>query len=156
MRIWLFAAVLLAIAGVAVLAASITTTSRGALLGQLQRPATQVGARVQPAPVTAIRRAGPYRVAFRLSPNLASLHNRLSLLITSRGRPLTGARVAVDFSMPAMNMWRALTGRLAAGGNGTYATDLPVLGMPGVWQLRIQIVHGAAPVSFVLSDRMRS
>ena len=89
---------------------------------------------------------GDYTARLRLVPNRATAANRVSLALTVHGRPLAGARVSIVFGMPAMGMADAYSSPLAAASSGVYAAHEPVLGMPGLWQLRLHVVpaHGAA------------
>jgi YtkA-like len=153
-RVWAAVAVL-PVAGVGALAATASTPSRRAVLDQLQtaaapaRPASGPGVRiVHPT------RSG-YAVVLSLAPNLASGPNRMSVRVTKHGRPLTGARVKLSFSMPSMNMWQAYTTVLTPAGLGRYEATVPVLGMAGRWQLRISVSPRACtafPVT--VTDRM--
>ena len=85
-----------------------------------------------------------------LGPNRASVANRLAIRLTDHGRPVSGARVRVSFSMPSMGMWNAYTAVLTPAGAGRYAGTVPVLGMAGQWQLRIDVaarLSGTSPVT---------
>ena len=140
---------------VGVLAATASTPGRSSVLRQLERPATHGGVRVASGGLKAVLRGQRYRLALGLMPNRAAVRNRLSVQLSDHGRPLDGARVTVTFSMPVMNMWGALTTRLVPTGNGTYTTSLPVLGMAGSWQLRLNAdAPGGVSISRTLNDRM--
>ena len=140
---------------VGVLAATASTSGRGSVLRQLERPATQGGARTASDGLEAVVRAQRYRLAVALTPNRAAVRNRLSVRLSDDGRPLNGARITVTFSMPVMNMWGVLTTRLEPTGNGTYTTTLPVLGMAGSWQLRLSAAApGGRSIRRTLDDRM--
>lgn len=100
-------------------------------------------------------RAGAQAMALSFGANRAGVPNRLVVNLSSDGRPLEGARVTVSFSMPSMDMWQAYTAHLPAAGRGAYAALVPVLGMPGAWQLRITAAApGRAPVCFVVTERL--
>lgn len=94
-----------------------------------------------------------YTATLQVTPNHASARNRVSVSLSEHGRPLTGAAVSVTFGMPAMGMTDAYASSLPARGGSTYATTEPVLGMPGVWVLRVHVVpaHGA-PVDLAAGD----
>ena len=153
------AAAALVLAGLALLATTGSSASRGALLGALERPA-EPAAMPAPAPARAtlhdgraIIRVGVYTATLQLTPNLASARNRVSVALSLGGRPLSGAAVTVTFGMPAMGMSDAYASSLPAHGGSTYATTEPVLGMPGVWVLHVHVVPGhAAPVDVAARD----
>jgi hypothetical protein len=146
--------VLLSIGG---LAATASQPSRSSLLSSLRRPATFAAASVGPGRVATVTVAGPYRLAVRLTPNRAGLRNRVSFRVTQGGRPLAGAHLTVVYSMPAMNMWQALSTPLAPTRAGTYRADVPALGMPGLWQLKLHLATaGARSVDLTIDDQMRS
>jgi hypothetical protein len=68
---------------------------------------------------------------------------------------VAGAQVSVSFSMPAMDMWSGLTTQIPASGPGTYSATEPILGMPGVWQLRVTInARGRPATSLLVNDRL--
>jgi hypothetical protein len=91
----------------------------------------------------------------RLTPNTARLRDRVALRITQRGHSLAAAMVTATYSMPSMNMWAGLRTRLAPTGAGGYAAVEPVLGMPGVWQLRLTVApRGGPAVTVVVDNRM--
>jgi hypothetical protein len=139
------------------LAATASSQTRGSLLRQLERPA----AVVRPAPAVDARAgraaitAGGLRAVVHMTPNHAAAHDRLSVVVSAGGRPVAGARVSVTFSMPAMDMWSGLTTQLPASAPGTYSATEPILGMPGVWQLRVTIgAPGRPATSFLVNDRL--
>lgn len=125
--------------------------TRGKVLAALEKPAA-------PAPSqrhVAIARSGPYRVLLQIGPNRASVANEMSLRISKHGRPLTGARTTVVFSMPAMNMRDGYTSRTTQRPDGSYVASLPVLGMSGTWQLHVQVRRpGARAITVTFNDRL--
>jgi hypothetical protein len=140
-----------------VLLASPAVQSRSSVLAQLQRPATSVGTTVGPGPARATLHVGGYTIGLALTPNRASVRDQLAITLTRGGRPLAGARVTIGFSMPAMNMWNGLRSSARRSANGVYLANEPVLGMPGVWQLRLRIAPAAsAPMAITVDDQMRS
>jgi hypothetical protein len=137
------------------LAATAATPSRQGLMAALQRPAAQVAPQSTIAAYTTTASAGRYRLQLRIGPNRATVANALSIRVTEAGRPVSGARVTVAFSMPAMNMWQGFTSRPAAAGAGVYRATVPIIGMSGRWRLRVSVERAsAAPVSVSFSDRM--
>ena len=137
---------------IAVLAAS-TGPNRAAVFSALERPATPAPA--PPATKFVVDREG-YRVQVKVSPNLASRPNRLLVTVTRHGRPVKVDRVGASFSMPAMNMWNALTSSLHSTQHGGYAGTEPVLGMAGLWQLRFTVVGpGGRRFTAAIDDRLR-
>jgi YtkA-like len=163
--LWTLLATVPALLAIALLAA--TSNSGGSPFVQLQRPATFAAGSTQPAttsavagrfgprPIAAVVHAQDYGLGLTLAPNRASMRNRLAIVLRHGGQPVTGARVTVVYGMPAMNMQNAYTSPLTASPNGTYAAIQPVLGMPGIWQLRVTVTppHGA-PFSVTINDLM--
>jgi hypothetical protein len=144
-----------ALSGIAALAATATSPTRHQLLGQLQRAATP--ARTGGATGFRAHRRAPAGVALTiaLTPNRGSGVNRVWVRLSRRGRPLTGARIAVAFSMPSMNMWIVYSTSLAAAGAGRYGATLPVLGMAGRWRLEIGVVSsGGRRIRVAVTDRL--
>ncbi len=153
--LWAALAALAAVGAILGLAVTNRSQSRGALLSALQRPAPLPVASVGSGPVDHVMRSGPWTITLRRSPNKASLRNRIAVGITENGRPLDGAAVTATYSMPSMNMWNGLRTALPPSGPGGYAVTEPVLGMPGVWQLRIAIApRGGRALTVVVNDRM--
>jgi YtkA-like len=130
-------------------------SQRATVYQQLQRPATFASRSVGPGPVSTALQAHGYTLAVRLGPNRASLRNALAIVLRRAGRPVSGARVTVTYSMPSMNMANVFSGRLAQSAAGTYTAEQPVFGMPGAWRLSFSVaVAGQAPVAVALDDRM--
>jgi hypothetical protein len=143
--------------GIAVLGLTAPAQQGRALLAALQRPARTAAANMGPGPATAVVRDGRYQLTIGLHPNRASRHDRLALRLTKDGRAIANARVAVTFSMPQMNMWGAFTTVLVPGPGGAYTGPEPVLGMPGLWQLRLKVtVDGRSSLIALVNDRMGS
>jgi hypothetical protein len=156
LRVALPAGLLVVLLSIGVLAATASQPGRSLLLRALQRPATFATASVGPGRVSTVIPVGPYRLALRLTPNRAGLRDHLVLAVTTGGRPLVGAKLTVVFSMPVMNMWQALTTQLAPHGNGAYSADEPVLGMAGLWQMRVHVAsHDAPSLDLTVDDNMR-
>ena len=143
LRVWIVAAVFAVLLGIGALALS-PTPGRHALLDQLQRPATAgettALGHAPSAPARFVRHSGTgYSVAVTMTPNRANGPIGLSIHVFGRGRPLSGARARVSFSMPSMHMWRAYSAALRASAGGRYGAAIPVLGMAGDWRLRIDL-----------------
>ena len=155
--VWLSLAALGLLGVLVALAVSAGSQSRASVLGALQRPAVFPDAFVGPGPVDQALAAGGDTLALRMTPNRASLRNAITTTVTQHGRAVSGARVTVTYSMPAMDMWNALQTTLVPAGGGSYRADEPVLGMPGIWQLRITVAPpGARAFAVVVNDRMNS
>lgn len=132
-------------------------STRASVLAALQRPATMLNPPLGKTMLLGRVHRGAVSVVVRATPNRTSARNKLSVSLTAGRRPLEGAAVTVSFSMPSMNMWGGLTNHLISAGGGTYVADEPVLGMPGRWQLRVQVKPIAAhPFAVVIGDLMRS
>jgi len=170
------------LAALAVLALTASTQQRSDVLAQLERPATAAtratpatpatpaaqtapqAASVAPSPAVTIgpgpahvaATAGAYRITVSLAPNRASARDGVTLSLTRAGRPVSGAAVALSYSMPSMGMPQVLASTLHERATGTYGSLDPVLAMPGTWQLRFTVTsHGAAPpLTIVVNDRM--
>ena len=139
------------------LAVSAGSQSRGSVLRALQQPAVFPAAFVGPGRVDLAIPAGADTLALRMTPNRASLRNEITATVTQRGRAVDGARVTVTYSMPAMDMWGGLQTTLRPAGAGRYRANEPVLGMPGIWQLRIAVAPpGGRAYAVVVNDRMNS
>ncbi len=131
LRIWIAAGIALVVLAIGV--AANTTSSRTSLYSQLQRPATFA------------------RATATFASDRAGVPNRLALRL-----PLDGARVAVSFSMPSMNMWNGFTGTLTQTGRGTYAMTVPVLGMPGTWLIQFHVAPRAGrPFTVTVDKQLR-
>jgi hypothetical protein len=125
--------------------------SREKLLAAVERPAAPPASQVR----VAVARTGSYRIVLRTGPNRASVTNAISLRVTEAGHPVNGARVTVGFSMPAMDMTHAYTSRPQAGGAGSYTATVPVLGMSGIWHLRVRVVRpGTRAITVNFNDRL--
>ena len=125
------------------------------MYSQLQRPATFAAATVGPGPVATMIQAGDCRLAIRLEPNRASIHDRLAVAVEHGGEPVAGARVAVTYSMPSMGMTGVYTGGLSETTRAVYSARQPVFGMPGSWQLSVTVTPPrGARVTVAVNDRM--
>lgn len=109
---------------------------------------------IGPGPVTAALSSHGYRLDLRLRPNRATVAGTIALALTRHGRPVSGARVRLTFTMLDMNMG-GLTGLLRQTAPGRYGHTAPVLGMSGRWGLRLTVLPAhAKPFSVDLVDRM--
>lgn len=143
------------IGAVAVLVAIIVVATIAGLAngsGVHQPPASTPSRRAGPGPIAASFSDAPYRTRLVLTPNRASVRNRVALEISRGGRALNGARVTLSYSMPAMNMSNVFMGHLRAGAGGSYGALEPVLGMPGAWELRLEVRPPHARAFTVLVD----
>jgi YtkA-like len=149
------------LSGVAALAATATSPTRHQLLGELQRAAQPARtatafrpARTATAFSTRGRVAG-VALTLALTPNRDHGPNQVWVRISRGGRPLTGARVTVAFSMPSMNMWNVYRASLAPAGAGRYLATVPVLGMAGRWRLGVGVVPSRGrSVRLAVTDRL--
>ena len=152
-HILLLASVLVVLLGIVALAATASTTSRHALLGELERAAVPARASGGRGFRVARMSATGSSIVLVLGPNRAHVANSLALRLTDHGRPVSGARVRVSFSMPSMGMWNAYMAVLAPAGVGRYSAVVPVLGMAGRWRLGVVVVSGVGGSSrFVVMD----
>ena len=162
--VWVAAGFVALVSIVAVVGATARPERRAALFLRLQRPAVATSASA-PTPPRQMRAqhghagltlAGRAYV-MKISPNLASAHNRLSLAVTAGGQPVAGATVTVAFSMPAMDMWRAFSVTLIQTAGGPYVTTMPFVGMPGEWRLDVRVgLPGERPATFAVTDALGS
>jgi hypothetical protein len=142
-KIWLAgtAAVTMLVGGVLAVTAG-SAPSRASLMTQLSQRAIAGHSTVE------LRRS--HNVLVGMSPARATVPNQLSVRLPAAAARRHPRRLTVVFSMPGMNMWHAYTAQLRPAGSGRYVAAVPVLGMPGSWQLSMHIagagVHGAATV----------
>lgn len=141
--------------GFTALAATAGIPTRHALLSQLERAATPQRA-TSGRGLHAVRRTPDgYSVDVALTPNRPSGPNRLSVLVAENSRPLSGARVRVTFSMPAMKMWNGYVATLTPLTAGRYTVTVPVLGMVGQWQLGLEVApRSGRTFRVTVDDRM--
>ena len=133
-----------------------TTTSRGSVLAQLERPATFASAHVGPGPVSKTIASGNYSLHLALGPNRAAARNTVTLALSSHGVPVHGARLTVTYGMPAMAMNNALRSSIPERAPGSYSLREPVLGMPGSWAMHISVVPPRGrPFSVTVDDALR-
>jgi hypothetical protein len=134
--LWMSGAVLALLAATAALVVGSGGAHRSSVYSQLQRPATFAAATVGPGPVATMIKAGGYRLAIRLEPNRASIHDRLAVAVEHGGEPV-------------------YTGGLSETTRGVYGARQPVFGMPGSWQLSFTVTPPrGAQVTVALNDRM--
>lgn len=148
------AGALLAVAALILIAGVISSTgTRSALMSQLQRPA----APGQLQSFSATVHSGPVRASLVLGVNRASSPDRAHLtLTTSGGKPVTGARVTLSYSMPSMSMWRVYSSTLRpdAGKPGSYSATEGALGMAGRWRIAVTVDRANHVTRFEFTDRM--
>jgi len=110
---------------------------------------------VGPGPVAATLNTEGYRVALRWRPNNAFAAGEISIALTNRGAPVTGAHVRVTFTMLDMKM-NGLTGLLPEIAPGTYGHFGPILDMPGHWGIRFNVTPPrATPFTANFTDSIR-
>ncbi len=110
-------------------------------------------ATVGPGPVMTVRRAGRYELSVRVTPNHASSSSVISVKLLKGGRPVSGARVKLTFSMLDMEGMGQLTGLLPQRSAGQYRRTGPVLGMSGRWALKFDVAPpGTTPFKVDLID----
>jgi YtkA-like len=144
---------LLALAALVAVALTSGRPSASSVLSRLERPASIP---VAGAPTTLHAGRAGYRLALTTTPNRATVPDRLSVILTRGGRPLTGASVTVSFSMPAMKMFDVFEARMSPAGRGTYSAAEPIVGMAGLWRLSVRVVEpGRSLRTLVVDDRMR-
>ncbi len=169
-RVLAAAAVAVAVLGVGILAATSTTQGRSAVLAQLEHPATfaarsATSARtrplayrtvtVGPGPVRVRTAARSYRITLSLAPNRAAARDGVTITLMRAGRTVSGARIALGYSIPSMGMPQVLASTLRPRTAGTYHSLDPELAMPGTWQLRFAVTPpGAVSFTVIVNDRM--
>lgn len=137
-----------------VVAAVISTPGQSEPLRPLKAKRGNTSVVVGPGPVTTVLSSRPYQLELRLTPNRAALPGTVSVKLLKGGRPVTGARVKLTFSMLDMGMGQ-LSGLLPQTAPGRYAHAGPVLGMGGRWGLRFDVAPpGATPFSLTVVDQM--
>jgi hypothetical protein len=124
----------------AVLAGGAAFAAAGRVAGQ-GNAVTKVG----PGEATAIFAVDRYRLELRLSPNEQTVAGTISLRLTRRGKPVSGAAVKATLTMLDMQMG-SQSATLPQTGTGRYARTTPLLAMRGRWGLRLRVapLRGAA------------
>ena len=136
-------------------AAIASTHARGSGVHHLQSPAATTSRRAGPGPIAAGLSVAPYWVQVLITPNRASVRNRVALAISRGDHAVTDARVTVTYSMPAMNMESVFTGPLRHDAHGGYGALQPVLGMPGAWEVRLKVTpRHARPFTVLIDDHL--
>lgn len=105
---------------------------------------------------TARPAGAPLRHRLTLTPDRASLANRLVLRLAAAGRPLRGAEVTVSFSMPDMHMFDAFRLTLRSRAPGVYTATMPMVGMAGAWRLDVRVHGPAAAAAFSVAEKLRN
>ena len=109
--------------------------------------------KVGPGSATARLDVHGYQLDLRLSPNRALQANSLSLRLSSGGKPVSGARVRMTFTMLDMDMG-ALNGLLPQTASGRYGHAGPRL-MFGDWGVRLHVrPQRGRPFSVYIVDRV--
>ena len=70
-------------------------------------------------------------------------------------KPVLGATLAVTPWMPAHGHGSSVTPTVTVGGEGKYAIDQIVYGMPGEWELRVDVDAGELSDRFVLGYQVK-
>ena len=143
----------------ALLAGGVVVAYAAGAFGSDGRPSTDrqpsVAVLVGPGPVAAALKVNGYGVALRWTPNNAFIAGEISIALTHRDAPVTGAHVRVTFTMLDMKM-TGLTGLLPETTPGTYRHFGPILDMPGHWGIRFTITPPrAAPFTADFTDNIR-
>jgi hypothetical protein len=113
--------------------------------------------RVGPGPLAVTITSGDYSLSLR-SQNTVRGDGTVAVRLVRQGRPVSGARVRVMYSMPRMRPgtdMSALSKTLLPAGAGTYTARSPALGMAGDWLIGIAVnVPHAPPLAAALGDRV--
>jgi copper transport protein len=112
----------------------------------------QASARVGPGPVERVIHHGSYTLDVRVGPNRAAQPSTFTLRLTQNGKPVTGARVTLQFAMLDMEMGtQAYT--LPERSPGTYVRTTPALVMVGHWGVSYQVEpQGGQPFTVIVVD----
>jgi copper transport protein len=112
----------------------------------------QASARVGPGSVDRVIHRGPYTLHVRVDPNRAAQPSTFTLGLTRNGRPVTGARVVLQFAMLDMEMGtQAYT--MPERSPGIYVRTTPALVMVGHWGVGFQVEPpGGQPFTVIVVD----
>jgi copper transport protein len=112
----------------------------------------QASAHVGPGAVERVIHHGSYTLAVRVDPNRAAQPSTFTLRLTQDGKPVTGARVTLQFAMLDMEMGtQAYT--LPERSPGTYVRTTPALVMVGHWGVSYQVEPpGGQPFTVIVVD----
>jgi len=112
----------------------------------------QASAHVGPGSVDRVIHQGPYTLHVHVDPNRAAQPSTFTLGLTQNGRPVTGARVTLQFAMLDMEMGtQAYT--MPEKSPGTYVRTTPALVMVGHWGVGFQVEPpGGRPFTVIVVD----
>jgi hypothetical protein len=112
--------------------------------------------RVGPGPVERTIAAGGLKLKLAIEPNSAAAHNVVAIALTRGGSPVSGARIAITYGMPAMAMNNVFTSTLPGQTAGAYSIREPVEGMAGLWTMHVHVTPASgAPFDLVVADVLR-
>jgi copper transport protein len=112
----------------------------------------QASAHVGPGSVARVIHHGSYTLHVRVDPNRAAQPSTFTLALSQNGKPVTGARVVLQFAMLDMEMGtQAYT--MPETSPGTYVRTTPALVMVGHWGVGFQVQPtGAQPFTVIVVD----
>ena len=112
----------------------------------------QASAHVGPGSVDRVIHHGPYTLHVHVDPNRAAQPSTFTLGLSQNGKPVTGARVVLQFAMLDMEMGtQAYT--MPERSPGTYVRTTPALVMVGHWGVSFQVEPpGGQPFTVIVVD----
>jgi len=112
----------------------------------------QASAHVGPGAVDRVIHHGPYTLHVHVDPNRAAQPSTFTLALTQNGKPVTGARVVLQFAMLDMEMGtQAYT--MPERSPGIYVRTTPALVMVGHWGVSFQVEPpGGQPFTVIVVD----
>ena len=112
----------------------------------------QASAHVGPGSVHRVIHHGPYTLDVHVDPNRAAQPSTFTLGLTQNGKPVTGARVVLQFAMLDMEMGtQAYT--MPERSPGVYVRTTPALVMVGHWGVGFQVdPPGGQPFTVIVVD----
>jgi len=112
----------------------------------------QASAHVGPGSVDRVIHHGPYTLHVHVDPNRAAQPSTFTLGLTQSGKPVTGARVVLQFAMLDMEMGtQAYT--MPERSPGIYVRTTPALVMVGHWGVSFQVEPpGGQPFTVIVVD----
>jgi len=119
-------------------------------------PPSQSGSQGTPSPYVQVQKAGEHTATLTIAPYPPALMEEVPLILTvqdAQGRPVLGATVQLDLTMPGMEM-PPNHPEAVEEGNGRYRAPA-VFTMAGAWQVRAEVIGQDGKQEFIFHLRTR-